>query len=424
MSATDAAIGMMDGAYFVSRNEILSFFNNLLDLNLKKIEETASGAVACQVTEYIFPGSIPMSKVNWGAKASHEYVANYKLLQNAFKKHKIQRYVDVDKLIRGKYQDNLEFCQWLKAFFNQTASMMSGRREGYDPAAVRARGKGGKAIAKGGGGSRTVVRSTAASRTTGGRTASSRPPARALAQQSNSSKENTANESRRTVVNQSWNKPSQSAAKYEEETRKLKSQLDDLQTKHSALERASAETEMNYQTVEGERDFYFEKLRGIEVMLQVYREKEQERAGSGEVNCVMDRIFKVMYASMDDNVVVDDEGNLPGETGAIESSVSVDEIAFTKTQDAPVEVDEEELLVSDGGSPSAAVERAGTGRVPAAGNADDDELLTDGPLDARERRGAGRADGVKGDGLGEALPPWFDDDISDCDLLADEADEY
>ena len=53
-------------AYFVSRNEILSFLNGLLDMNLTKIEETASGAVACQLTEYIFPGSVPMSKVNWG----------------------------------------------------------------------------------------------------------------------------------------------------------------------------------------------------------------------------------------------------------------------------------------------------------------------------------------------------------------------
>ena len=52
--ATDLAIGMMDGAYFTSRNEILSFINTLLDLNLAKIEQTASGAVACQIIEYIF----------------------------------------------------------------------------------------------------------------------------------------------------------------------------------------------------------------------------------------------------------------------------------------------------------------------------------------------------------------------------------
>ena len=90
--ATDAAIGMMDGAYFTSRNEILSFLNTLLDLNLVKIEQTASGAVACQVVEYIFPNSIAMSKVNWAAKGSHEYVANYKLLQGAFSKNNIKKY--------------------------------------------------------------------------------------------------------------------------------------------------------------------------------------------------------------------------------------------------------------------------------------------------------------------------------------------
>lgn len=93
--------GMMDAAYFVGRKELLDFFNDLLDLNLTKIEQTAPGAIACQLTELIFPGSIPMSKVNWEAKSDYEFVQNYKLLQNAFNKHNVQRHVDVDKLIRG-----------------------------------------------------------------------------------------------------------------------------------------------------------------------------------------------------------------------------------------------------------------------------------------------------------------------------------
>ena len=59
---------MMDTAYFTGRGELLSFFNGLLDLNLTKIEQTASGAVACQLIEYIFPKSIPMSRVNWEAR--------------------------------------------------------------------------------------------------------------------------------------------------------------------------------------------------------------------------------------------------------------------------------------------------------------------------------------------------------------------
>ena len=66
--SADAAVGLMDQAYFVGRAELLDFFNNLLGLNLSKIEQTATGAVACQLTEYIFPGSIQMSRVNWEAR--------------------------------------------------------------------------------------------------------------------------------------------------------------------------------------------------------------------------------------------------------------------------------------------------------------------------------------------------------------------
>ena len=66
--AADNVVGMMDTAYFVGRQQLLSFFNDLLNLQLTKIEQTASGAVACQITEYIFPGSIHMSRINWEAR--------------------------------------------------------------------------------------------------------------------------------------------------------------------------------------------------------------------------------------------------------------------------------------------------------------------------------------------------------------------
>jgi microtubule-associated protein, RP/EB family len=44
-----------------------------------------------------------MGKVKWNAKHDYEYVENYKVLQQAFLKNDIKRYIDVDKLIKAKY---------------------------------------------------------------------------------------------------------------------------------------------------------------------------------------------------------------------------------------------------------------------------------------------------------------------------------
>jgi len=49
-------IGMMDGAYFVGRNEILAWINTTLQLGLSKVEEVSDACVSC-----------PRS--GWGARA-------------------------------------------------------------------------------------------------------------------------------------------------------------------------------------------------------------------------------------------------------------------------------------------------------------------------------------------------------------------
>lgn len=55
---------MMDPAYFVGRKAILTWLNETFCMNLQKIEETASGAVACQICDAIFPGAVNMTKVS------------------------------------------------------------------------------------------------------------------------------------------------------------------------------------------------------------------------------------------------------------------------------------------------------------------------------------------------------------------------
>lgn len=158
----------MDGAFFVGRKEIVDWINNTLVININRIEDTASGCIACQLLDIMHPGVLSMSKVNWAANKDFEYVGmcpcywwntylisrfkmmnglivfhvwppgNYKLLQTAFTKLSIDKYVDVDRLITGRYMDNLEFMQWFKRFFEMSVT----DKGNYDCIAQRNKGRG------------------------------------------------------------------------------------------------------------------------------------------------------------------------------------------------------------------------------------------------------------------------------------------
>ncbi|CAN7939670.1 unnamed protein product, partial [Ixodes hexagonus] len=117
----------------LSRHDMLNWVNDCLRTHYTKIEELCSGAAYCQFMDMLFPGCVSLRKVKFKTNLEHEYIQNFKLLQASFKKVGVDKNIPVDRLIKGRFQDNFEFVQWFKKFFDAN---YDGRE--YDP--VEARG--------------------------------------------------------------------------------------------------------------------------------------------------------------------------------------------------------------------------------------------------------------------------------------------
>ncbi|XP_014066895.1 microtubule-associated protein RP/EB family member 3-like [Salvelinus fontinalis] len=116
----------------LSRHDMLAWLNDSLHLTYTKIEQLCSGAAYCQFMDMLFPGCVLLKKVKFQAKLEHEFIHNFKVLQAAFKRMGVDKIIPVEKLVKGKFQDNFEFVQWFKKFFDAN---YDGKE--YDPLQAR-----------------------------------------------------------------------------------------------------------------------------------------------------------------------------------------------------------------------------------------------------------------------------------------------
>ncbi|KAH7041412.1 calponin homology domain-containing protein [Microdochium trichocladiopsis] len=101
-----------------SRQELIQWLNSLLQLNITKVEQCGTGAALCQVFDSIFL-DLPMHRVKFNANTDYQYIQNFKILQNCFAKYKVDKPIPVEALAKCKMQDNLEFLQWAKRYWDQ-----------------------------------------------------------------------------------------------------------------------------------------------------------------------------------------------------------------------------------------------------------------------------------------------------------------
>ncbi|KTW31474.1 hypothetical protein T552_00117 [Pneumocystis carinii B80] len=101
-----------------SRHELVAWLNQLTNLNITKVEECGKGYVYAHVFDSIY-GGVPFRKINFNCNNEYQYLQNWRVIQCIFTQHKIDKVIYVDRLVKCKFQDNLEFLQWVKKFWDQ-----------------------------------------------------------------------------------------------------------------------------------------------------------------------------------------------------------------------------------------------------------------------------------------------------------------
>ncbi|KAM6919882.1 microtubule-associated protein RP/EB family member 2 isoform 2-T2 [Lycodopsis pacificus] len=247
----------------MSRHDITAWVNDLVSLNYTKVEQLSSGAAYCQFMDLLFPGCISLKKVKFQAKLEHEYIHNFKLLQASFKRMNVDKIIPVEKLVKGRFQDNLDFIQWFKKFFDAN---YDGKE--YDPVAAR---QGQDAIPPPDPGEQIFnlpkkSHHAASSPTAGASRSSSTTP--------KISTPTSRPSSAKKIPAITTPIPAKGEKELEAQVTHLTEQMNTLK---SALE-----------GVEKERDYYFSKLREVELLCQ---DQGEESAP------FVDRLMEVLYAS-------------------------------------------------------------------------------------------------------------------------------
>ncbi|CAL8314983.1 unnamed protein product [Lota lota] len=236
----------------MSRHDMLAWVNDSLQLTYTKIEQLCSGAAYCQFMDILFPGCLLLKKVKFNARLEHESIQNFKVLQAAFKRMNVDKIIPVERLVKGKFQDNFEFVQWFKKFFDANYD-----GKDYDPLQIRQ------------GHDATPPPNQGPMRTSPPVPKTVPHPQRQI---------NTAPPPRRSAH------PVRNGG--EAELVELNQQLLDLKVTVDGLEK--------------ERDFYFGKLRDIELICQ-----ENDSDNSPTLSKIMD----VLYATEDGFAPPEDEEN-------------------------------------------------------------------------------------------------------------------
>eukprot|EP00835_Amoeboradix_gromovi_P005219 NODE_471_length_8085_cov_0.211620.p3 type:complete len:125 gc:universal NODE_471_length_8085_cov_0.211620:7600-7226(-) len=97
----------------MSRVALLQWINGVTGANCTKIEDLGKGDIYLQLLAVYYPDT-PANRRVPNANQEYQWRQNWKLLQIVFDKYQIPVHIPVERLVKCKFQDNVEFCQLVK----------------------------------------------------------------------------------------------------------------------------------------------------------------------------------------------------------------------------------------------------------------------------------------------------------------------
>ncbi|XP_062141043.1 microtubule-associated protein RP/EB family member 1 [Drosophila sulfurigaster albostrigata] len=101
----------------MSRHDIMFWINHTLQSNIPKIEDLCTGAAYCQLMDILFPGTVRIRRVKFTCNQAFEYINNFRILLQSLNMVEATCPVDVQQLVKGRFQDNYEFAMWFRIFY-------------------------------------------------------------------------------------------------------------------------------------------------------------------------------------------------------------------------------------------------------------------------------------------------------------------
>ena len=100
--------------------ELLSWLNSLLETDYTKIDHLGDGVAYLQVLDAVYPNSVPLHKLDFGAKSEQARLKNLRLLQRTLTQLGIKKEIPVKRMAKCKFADNVEMLQWCYQFISRT----------------------------------------------------------------------------------------------------------------------------------------------------------------------------------------------------------------------------------------------------------------------------------------------------------------